>query len=454
MRENKFEKQVREKMDQLGFDPSEKVWTRVDQAIYERKNRRRPILWIFSLFGLLVAGGVAYIGINYFAQAKKTNTKPVGSSVNNQNIQQKDATGTKIKQRGETVQKKQHQGTSAMNISRKPGSFPSGNLLLNTGESSRRTKKAYIGTDQTAGAKKDLEQVPQNITQVQSEPRSNESNATVKENPKSSGLDEQKSNKVIPTNSVSDPESAKAKSKETKKNPWSIIFTASGGVSNINQSPFHSLNTASLSYTVNNPGTNGSGIPGALNTPSETRAGFSFAAGVSVMRYLSKRVSWSVGLGYHYYSTGIHTGISVDSTVIFYSGFAQNTSVNSFYRNDGGKQFTNQYHFVELPANLSFQLNKSRKNPVNWEAGISLAWLVSANALQFDPYTNVYFKNNQLFNKIQWDAATAILIGFRVHNHSILLGPQIEYGLTSLLKDNSSYPGHLIYFGLKCSFIP
>jgi calcineurin-like phosphoesterase family protein len=77
--------------------------------------------------------------------------------------------------------------------------------------------------------------------------------------------------------------------------------------------------------------------------------------------------------------------------------------------------------------------------------------MARANA-QFDPYTNVYFKNNQLFNKIQWDAATAILIGFPVQNHSIQLGPQIQYSLSSLLKDNSTYPGHLIYFGLKCSF--
>jgi hypothetical protein len=30
MRENKFENQVREKMDQLGFDPSDEVWTQVD----------------------------------------------------------------------------------------------------------------------------------------------------------------------------------------------------------------------------------------------------------------------------------------------------------------------------------------------------------------------------------------------------------------------------------------
>ena len=81
-------------------------------------------------------------------------------------------------------------------------------------------------------------------------------------------------------------------------------------------------------------------------------------------------------------------------------------------------------------------------------------WLVSSNALQYDSYNNVYFENNQLFNKIQWDAQTAILIGFPVHDHNIEIGPQIQYSLTSLLKNSNSYPGHLVYYGLKFSFNP
>ena len=274
--------------------------------------------------------------------------------------------------------------------------------------------------------------------------------STVK--PKVTSAEREKLNNALPADSISDSRTAEVKNSKTNKSPWSVGFTGSLGVSEINQSLFKSLDPSNLSYAAypsNRPAT---GPPAVINTPSETRAGFSFAIGMSVKRNLSKRIWVSAGLGYHYYSTTIHTGISVDSTLIVYSAFAQASSVNSFYRNGEGKEFTNQYHFIELPVNLGFQLNKSQKNPVNWEAGFSLAWLASANALQFDPYTNVYFKNNQLFNRIQWDAATAILIGFPVHNHSIQLGPQIQYSLTSLLKDNSSYPGHLIYFGLKFSF--
>ena len=299
-----------------------------------------------------------------------------------------------------------------------------------------------------------MEQQPDKFTQVPAGYQGADSNTNSKGVPQGRTDEVEKLNKTHAADSVSVTGTAKEKKTEMKQNPWSIGFTGSLGISNINQSLFHSLNPSNFSYTANYPSTSVSGPSAALNTPSDIRAGFSFAVGVSVNRKLSKRISGSAGLGYHYYSSTIQTGTAIpaDSALTFYSRYAVSTSVNSFYRNGQGKEFTNQYHFIELPVNLSFQLNKSRKNPVNWEAGFSLAWLVSANALQFDPYTNVYFKNNQLFNRIQWNAASAILIGFPVQNHSLQLGPQIQYSVTSLFKDNTSYPGHLIYFGLKCSF--
>ncbi len=64
MREDEFEKQVREKMEQLGFDPSESVWTGVDKEINKEKKRRVPLFWLFLFSGLLLAGGSYYIIAN------------------------------------------------------------------------------------------------------------------------------------------------------------------------------------------------------------------------------------------------------------------------------------------------------------------------------------------------------------------------------------------------------
>jgi hypothetical protein len=52
MHENNFEKQVREKMDQLGFDPADSVWERVDKEINKEKKHRRPLFWLFFFSGL------------------------------------------------------------------------------------------------------------------------------------------------------------------------------------------------------------------------------------------------------------------------------------------------------------------------------------------------------------------------------------------------------------------
>src|SRR5437764_372564 len=60
MRENEFEKRVREKMDQWGFEPAESVWTGVEKQINQEKKRRVPLFWLFFVSGLLLAGGAYY----------------------------------------------------------------------------------------------------------------------------------------------------------------------------------------------------------------------------------------------------------------------------------------------------------------------------------------------------------------------------------------------------------
>ena len=52
MREEEFEKRVRDKMKQLGFDPSESVWIGVDKEINKEKKRRMPLFWLFFASGI------------------------------------------------------------------------------------------------------------------------------------------------------------------------------------------------------------------------------------------------------------------------------------------------------------------------------------------------------------------------------------------------------------------
>jgi hypothetical protein len=56
MHDPEFEKHVQKKMEELQFNPSGEVWTKVEQEIKKEK-RRRPLLWIFLLGGLLLSAG-------------------------------------------------------------------------------------------------------------------------------------------------------------------------------------------------------------------------------------------------------------------------------------------------------------------------------------------------------------------------------------------------------------
>lgn len=455
MHEDKFEKQVREKMDQLGFDPTDGVWTQVDYEINKEKQRRRSIFWIFFLTGCMLAGGAAYLIINNFVPSKKAIVNSDHMVAKHQDVLPKENILIEKKRPNGKIQKNQITEHFAWkNIVKKSDFFQSANPSLATEETVVSAKKVKTETEKNAASETNSAFKSDSPGRAPLIPRGPVENAISKGNTNDVSVNGEKTSKAADQDSASYIKTVKTKNHASKKSPWAIVITGGAGASNVNQALFQPLNTAGLNYSGYFPANVGS-VPVAVNhDQSGTSAGFSFALGMSVQRKLSKRISGSVGLGYHYYSTGIHTGIQVNSSLNVYSSLGQSARVNSYFINSKGQEYTNQYHYIELPVNLSFQLNKSRKNPLNWEGGFSLNWLVSSNALHYDPYNNVYFENTQLFNKIQWDAQTAILIGFPLRDHTIQVGPQVQYGLTSLLKNSSSYPGHLICYGLKFSFKP
>ena len=94
MRENKFEKQVREKMDQLGFDPSDVVWAEVNRKINQEKKRRKPLFWIFLFSSLVLAGGGIYLVKMANPLENRDILKPEFSTSKNQDSRQESKPAT------------------------------------------------------------------------------------------------------------------------------------------------------------------------------------------------------------------------------------------------------------------------------------------------------------------------------------------------------------------------
>jgi hypothetical protein len=452
MHENNFEKQVREKMDHLGFDPSGAVWTGVDKEINKEKKRRRPLFWLFFFSGLLLAGG------GYYFVASKNSSKTIANPILQSEINKKQERlsasqveiSTNEKKKENSAGKKLSEGNGKWV---QPSDFKTGNARLNKLVSKGDNLPGQITNNGLNG--KGLKD------SIILNPGKDEL-STGGEGGTGKKMDSSAENKITTPamvksslkDSVTNGKIASEKNQKKKSSSWKIGFTGSAGISNINQSLFTSAYTSYPAYAANPPAGSTMGATGGFYGSSNLSAGFAFGVGVFVNRNLSKRISFSAGMNYRYYSTKINTGNKVDSSIYVYTGSVQSYPVNSFYRNAGGNTYINQYQFVELPLSVNFQLNRSNKTPVIWDAGLSLAWLVSSNALHFDPYSNVYYKNNQLFNKTQINTATAILVGFNLHHAELQLGPQLLYGLTGLLKGSTASPEHLFYFGLKVSIIP
>jgi hypothetical protein len=461
MHENNFEKQVQEKMDQLGFDPSDAVWAAVDREINKEKRRRIPFFMLFFLSGLLLAGGGVYFGM-----IKNSSPKIIANAQQKEKIEQPQGKNQKSNQQESALNEK----TIVDNNKKTPSNIKKvqnrdAMVFQSANENQRSLHKQDYSGFKGNNAEKNIPVIRDGKDNTKGQ-----NPAVANAEAGKSGNNEMDSSAGKPIliaknttakDSVSVNKMAKKDEKKATSSQWKIGFTGGAGISNINQSLFKQSNISGLYYAPANSSTNSAaGAP--VPVSSEINPGFSFGAGVFISRNFSKRITVSAGLNYHYYSTYVNTGYAVDSSIIVYNPAYYSSSpslpgafsINGYYRNGGNYSYTNSYHFIELPVTADFQLNKSSKLPVYWEAGFSVSYLLNSNALHFDPNVNLYYQNAQLFNKIQLNGSTAIMIGFPINKTELQVGPQLQYGLTGLLKAGSGNPQHLLYTGLKISIIP
>ncbi|HTB25879.1 MAG TPA: outer membrane beta-barrel protein [Puia sp.] len=461
MHENNFEKQVQEKMDQLGFDPSDAVWAAVNKEINKDKKRRSPFFMLFFLSGLLLAGGGVYFGM-----IKNSSPKVVANTQQKGKIEQPEGKNQKSNQLESSLNGKPIIDSiqkTPLNIKKRQNK--DGMVFKSANENQRSAQK-----EDFSGSKGNSPESNLIVTESGKDNVEGKNQALTKTEPEKSGNNKIDSSVKTPIiiaknmmakDSLSANKTAKKDEKKATSSKWKFGLNAGAGMSSINQSLFKQSNVTGLYYNPANAN-NANGAAAPVPVSSEINPGFSFNAGVFVSRNLSKRISVSAGLNYHYYSTRVNTGYAVDSSI--FVSYSPNNSgnstlpgayaINGYYPNGSNQSYTNSYHFIELPVTADFQLNKSSKLPVFWEAGFSVSYLVNSNALHFDPNGNLYYQNAQLFNKVQLNGATAIMIGFPVNKTQLQIGPLLQYGLTGLLKTESGNPQHLLYTGLKISIIP
>ncbi|MDF2189954.1 hypothetical protein [Paraflavitalea sp. CAU 1676] len=240
----------------------------------------------------------------------------------------------------------------------------------------------------------------------------------------------------------------------TKESKWQFGAQAEAGSSGITQDGLFGLNqeaaVADLAMNSFAPQ-----FPRPVVTKaSNLTMGLSFSVGGFAQRKLSNRLSLSAGVQYAYLSARQVVGTKVENNRTVNRAPAFSQMVSSYYGGNNTEQYTNKYHFLEIPVTLHAQLNKGERLPIGWDVGFSVSKLLNTNALHYDGLGGVYYKDNSLFNKVQWAASTGFFVKlFHNGNHPLSVGPVLRYNMTPLLQKEFSTGQHLWSVALRASVL-
>lgn len=457
--QNSFEKQVQEKMDGLEFVPTEPVWMNIEKQIRIKKDRRRFVLWLPFVF--LLSGGAWWM----IAQNQNAD-RPAGAAINSEagmntigEKQKEPAPGQNTVAKGKAlVTGHLRPGGKQVSATDKPGQerafhhTPAFVKSKKQKASSTASATAFIKTPTLNNEKTGPKDAVSGV--LHSMIRNSDSVSLRKTDSALNKIHAGKDSTALYKVAETKPDSTNARVAEVAKkaapraSKWQFGISVNGGISGPAKNFGSFSEEKSLRDAFAAPG---NGTPPPAYDPSPVKNNFSFSAGVIAQKELTKRLSFSTGLQYSYYSTRIAVGqMRRQDTVVFASGFTQ--SVSRFYLNSGSHftDYQNRYHFIAIPFSVDWKVLRSA--PLHLRAGLSVQHLIHTNALLFDKGSRIYYADKAAFNKTQlfsnFGLSYAVLERGKT---SLLLGPQLQYGISDLEKNSSGR--HLFSLALAAQLL-
>jgi len=502
MHDPKFEKEVQQKMAELEFGPSESVWANVEAAINRRRRRRLGMFWQIALPGLLlVAGGAYYFlreapagtaatavtntGVAHESAAAHTGvtSEPVTSTPGNTSAPSSAAPDPKNAapatnsaapapnsaavnpnsttfNNNSTSSSSNNSTNSATTGRPREGSAVAATLAKRGAGASRThspdpfTAAAKTGettsADDASTNSRDVGRVDGNRTDAAAAGRNASFHPALAS--LHSGLSPVRAGRLESKTTTSTVQTL-----SRPHNPWEAGFAGGVGLSSLHQMKLanYGLVQSDLpaSLTTANAITTYAARP-TKEYVSSVDPGPAFWLGVVAKKRLGPRWNFSVGLDFHYYSNHVHVGQQVSgytpSNATYLNAMAVAPIQSYPYYSRGDDQsYMNRYYFLELPVAIEWRINRSHLLPLFLDGGISASYLVGSSAVYYNTHSGVYFKDAGVANRAQLNLNTALMVGLPFQRIRVQLGPQIQYGLTSLLNTDVSGPQHIFYGGIR-----
>ncbi|HEX2848285.1 MAG TPA: outer membrane beta-barrel protein [Chitinophagaceae bacterium] len=482
MLESEFDKQVQQELEGLQLRPSTAVWENVEKEL-RRKKRRRYIVFFWLLTGLGLLGYTGYLltqkGKPILAESSgkpadhsaKTVQQPAAQSTPSDIIPSIPST-IKPTDSSNPVDQAMPLNETSPAVATQSGTPADQELndrkttaLVPADKNNRKRKTdktefpvAKSGNQEKANtqeiketeSRKETESKPDDVA-GQTPPA-----ATVKDSSKTK-IDSAVA--AVPPPAETKPPVAKKQS--SSKIRWSLDLGAGG--SGPISSPFliGESNKSALAYNQTSGMIVSPGSP--LVTPpvvnygpvyfprSDIKPGPTFRIGVLGEWAISKRSSIVSGLQYQYLSTNIRTGSYRNTALTFDNYASQPVSVRSSYQAGLQKTFTNRFHYLQIPLEFQWQVNKGNKMPVLVHAGMSAGYLLTTNALVYDSLQGgIYYHDKNAFNHFQLSFNTGL--AFRFGNNKAFqwnIGPEASMGLRSQVKEEYDKKQYPLYLGIR-----
>lgn len=510
MQENEFEKQVKQKMDEFHLRPSAPVWLEIRKQLINR--RRRRLLLFIPMLALVLAGGY-YTRLTFFtgkkiSSANETNTintergneinkllpVPGNKNTNTTAVTAEEDKTVKEEKKNRPVMKEKREASkdSSFRIKKSITEGPAKGTQnpkspVRSSDNSKshlvqiKIKKALnskVAHDHLAEKNKTDKAADNNKqSAVNSGSRKDDAFALKPGKVNNSIEDIALAYKMVPADNnpvVIDPDIEQNRmtdslspslltainlprfeTKNSDPKKWKAGFTFAVGASSrankpwqINSSEAEKSLPAALGMLSSSGGVVNGGV--FVLPPSEVKAGVAFKAGIVVAKTISKRFDISSGLLYSYSSDHIQVGKSISSSAAASSYLNFDVRNQSSYTSIQNSDYTNKYHFIELPFSVSYNLTGKWRVPLVLNTGVSISRLISTNALLYDAaWGGIYYDGKEDINKTQVNISAGF--SFRFGNKSGWqwnIGPKIYVSTTKLFTNAYDDNKHPLYGGL------
>jgi hypothetical protein len=448
MEENKFEKQVQQKMDEFSVRPSEDVWKKIEVRIEKKKSSKWGLL-ILILFFITAGGFWLWNGLQQrVLQRDQVQDNKKLSAVQKDNPQKNNTAADSANNKNNTSKERSFK---EKDVYKRPVTKNEAPAL--SGDAMKLRKRLLVSVTPvksremigiiTAKAEEEKEAETSELKLFSKNEQVNylnDSTTVTLEIP----VDLLSEDWALMNNILKKPISKdeipkcvpgqflyKTLSKPVAKNKWHLGIEFSGGISGISNSVLKGGNYANYLFM---PNASTGQVTQPYNYSLSFKNGFAYFVGVFADRSLTRKMKISLGLNFRTlqstYKPGADTGVSS-------------------YLQSAVRNFHAHYNFIDLPINIKFLVGKASRPAILLQGGIMVSQMTGSNALQFDQ-SRGYFRDNSLFNKTQFGfngaAYTTLFFG---QKYSVYVGPYFYYGLSKIASQGLYNKKHFSFAGLR-----